>query len=66
MLERVGVSASQAITMFYRQIVLRKGLPFEVCIPNAETVAALKKIEAGGGQIVNGSTEDAFDEIPGG
>ena len=50
--------------MFYRQIVLRKGLPFEVCIPNAETVAALKEIEAGGGQIVNGSTEDAFDEIP--
>jgi hypothetical protein len=31
----------------------------------AETVAAVKEIEAGGGQIVNGSTEDAFDEILG-
>jgi DNA-damage-inducible protein J len=29
-LDRVGVSASQAITMFYKQIVLRKGLPFDV------------------------------------
>jgi DNA-damage-inducible protein J len=62
-LDRVGVSASQAITMFYRQVVLRKGLPFEVCIPNAETVAALKEIEAGGAQIVNTSTKDVFDEI---
>jgi DNA-damage-inducible protein J len=62
-LDRVGVSASQAITMFYRQVVLRKGLPFEVCIPNAETVAALKEIEAGGAQIVNTSTTDVFDEI---
>jgi DNA-damage-inducible protein J len=59
----VGVSASQAITMFYRQIVLRRGLPFDVSIPNAETVAALKEADAGGGQIISGSTESAFGDI---
>jgi DNA-damage-inducible protein J len=59
----VGVSASQAITMFYRQVVLRRGLPFDVCIPNAETLAALKEADAGGGQIVSGSTESAFEDI---
>ena len=59
----IGVSASQAITMFYQQVVLRRGIPFDVCIPNAETVAALKEAEAGGGEIVQASTEAAFDEI---
>jgi DNA-damage-inducible protein J len=59
----VGVSASQAITMFYRQVILRRGLPFDVCIPNAETLAALKEADAGGGQIATGSSESAFEDI---
>ena len=59
----VGVSASQAITMFYRQVVLRRGLPFDVCIPNAETLAAFNEMKDGGGHVYEGSTEDIFDEI---
>lgn len=59
----VGVTASQAITMFYRQVVLRRGLPFEVCIPNAETLAAFREIEDGGGEIHQGSAGDIFSEI---
>lgn len=42
-LKEVGISTSDAITMFLRQVVLRRGLPFEARIPNAETVAALKE-----------------------
>jgi len=37
LLEEMGLSATQAITIFYRQIALRKGLPFDVVIPNATT-----------------------------
>jgi len=59
----IGLNTSTAITMFLRQVVLRKGLPFDACIPNAETLAALKEIEAGGGEVVHSSTEQAFDEI---
>jgi DNA-damage-inducible protein J len=62
-LDGVGVTASQAITMFYRQVVLRRGLPFDVCIPNAETLAAFKEVEDGGGEIHHGSAEDIFNEI---
>ena len=62
-LEGVGVSASQAITMFYRQVVLRRGLPFDVCIPNAETVAAMKEADAGGGEVFHGSVEAAIERI---
>ena len=61
--EGIGVSSSQAITMFYQQVVLRRGLPFEVRLPNAETVAALKEADAGKGETSRGTTADAFDGI---
>jgi DNA-damage-inducible protein J len=41
-LASLGVSASDAVNMLYRQVVLNQGLPFEVRIPNAITLAALK------------------------
>jgi len=36
-LDQIGLSSSDAIRMFYKQITLRKGLPFEARIPNATT-----------------------------
>lgn len=32
-LQDLGMTASGAITMFYRQVVLRRGPPFEVVLP---------------------------------
>ena len=37
----LGVGATEAITTFLLQVVLRQGLPFPVRVPNAETVAAI-------------------------
>ena len=34
-LGELGISRAVAIEMFYRQIILNKGIPFEVAIPNA-------------------------------
>ena len=42
-LSAIGLSPSDAISMFYRQIVMHRGLPFEAKIPNKETIAALKE-----------------------
>lgn len=33
-LEMLGVSASAAINIFYKQIILQRGLPFEVRLPH--------------------------------
>ena len=33
----LGLSATQAINLFYHQVKLRKGLPFDVTIPNKTT-----------------------------
>ena len=34
-LDQLGLPRAVAIEMFYRQIILNKGIPFEVAIPNA-------------------------------
>ncbi|SRR6266566_4576778 len=47
-LATVGVSTTDAITMFLRQVVLRNGLPFEVRVPNAETRKAIDELENAG------------------
>ncbi len=39
---RLGLSTTQAITLFYKQVTLQQGLPFVVKIPNAETRNALQ------------------------
>ena len=44
-LRELGLSATEAITLFYKQVVLRQGIPFEVSIPNAETVEALRQAQ---------------------
>ena len=33
----LGLSATEAITLFYKQVTMHRGLPFDVRIPNAET-----------------------------
>lgn len=40
-LRKLGLSPTEAIRLFYTQITLRNGLPFNISIPNEETVQAL-------------------------
>jgi DNA-damage-inducible protein J len=42
-LAEVGLSPTEAIRLFYRQISLRHGLPFEVRVPNTATRAAISE-----------------------
>ena len=37
-LSALGIPASNAITMFYKQIILQRGLPFDVKLPAAQPV----------------------------
>jgi len=41
--EELGLTASQAITLFYKQVELQRGLPFLVRIPNKVTAEALEQ-----------------------
>jgi DNA-damage-inducible protein J len=44
-LNEVGISTSEVITMMLHQIVLRQGLPFEARIPNAATRKAMAELD---------------------
>lgn len=42
-LAELGIKPSQAISMFYTQIVHQRGIPLELKIPNDETLAAMNE-----------------------
>lgn len=47
LLHQLGISTTEAITMFYSQIRLRRGLPFPVEIPNETTLKTFKATDKG-------------------
>ena len=73
-LTALGIPASNAITMFYKQIVLHRGLPFDVKLPEAAvpdisrlSAAELDaELEKGYADVLAGRTHDVkstFDSI---
>jgi DNA-damage-inducible protein J len=64
-LQAVGVSTSEAITMLLHQIVLRNGLPFAVSIPNKKTILAMQELHAGKGESSKKETKYFFDALVG-
>jgi DNA-damage-inducible protein J len=57
-LKKVGLTPSQAINALYAQIVLQKGIPFEIKIPNKQTQEAIKELSQG-----KGTSYDNFQEM---
>lgn len=66
-LSALGIPASNAINMFYKQIILHKGLPFEVKIPTARPLSVEEltetelyaEIEKGYADMLEGKTKPA-------
>jgi DNA-damage-inducible protein J len=61
--EKLGITTTQAITLFYRQVILRKGLPFEVVIPNSTTLKTFEYTDAGRNLIVAKDADDMFKKL---
>lgn len=40
----LGINTADAIRMFFKQVTLKQGLPFEVRIPNKETLKAMEEL----------------------
>ncbi len=43
----LGLSATEAITLFYKQVAIYRGLPFPVRVPSAATIEALAGVAKG-------------------
>ena len=46
-LASLGMNFTDAVNIFTKMIVQTKGLPFEVKLPNAETLQAMKEADSG-------------------
>ena len=60
MLRDLGMSPTEAIRLFYRQICLRSGLSFRVEMPNEETRRTLMKSRKGQGVESFESLDEMF------
>ena len=60
---RLGLNASQAITIFYRQVELRGGLPFEVAVPTDSTKRAFEATDAGRDVVVCEDGDAMFEKL---
>ncbi len=59
----LGLSVTQAITLFYKQVQTRNGLPFNVVIPTSNTLRAFEATDAGEDLVVCDDAEDMFHKL---
>ena len=62
-LKQLGLSTTEAINIFFRQVKLRKGLPFAVEIPNEATLKAFRDSEAGKDLVECKDADDMFAKL---
>lgn len=60
-LEEMGLSASDAVRIFFIRIAKEHAIPFDVRVPNATTIKALKDAEAGKTVARHKTVDDFFD-----
>ena len=61
-LAKIGLSYSQAISVFNNMIVMNNGLPFDVKIPNKDTQKALKELQNREGKSFK-NVDDLFADL---
>ena len=61
-LKELGISISAAYEMFYRQIIAHQGIPFDLRLPNKNTLQAMKDARDGKGKRYD-SVEKMFEDL---
>ena len=62
-LDSIGITSSEAIRLFYKQIELHHGIPFDVRIPNKLTAETLRKSEQHEDVHQAKDADDLFDKL---
>ena len=60
---KLGLTTTQALTLFYKQVELRKGLPFDVAIPNETTRRTLADTDSGRNLVLCEDADDMFEKL---
>lgn len=51
--KQIGLTTSQAITLFMNRVKYEKGIPFELKIPNAKTLKAIEEADNRIGETIS-------------
>jgi len=62
-LKELGLNATQAITLFYQQVRLTRGLPFVLRVPNETTRQTLDDTDAGKNLVYCRNADDLFERL---
>lgn len=62
-LKQMGLTTSEATRLFLHSVVLHKGLPFDLRIPNEKTATAIKETKEGKNVIKHASSKELFDDL---
>lgn len=62
-LQTLGLSTTQAITLFYQQVRLSRGLPFDLRLPNATTLQTFADTDAGENLVRCQNADDLFARL---
>jgi DNA-damage-inducible protein J len=62
-LGEIGLTTTDLIRMTFKQLVMRKGLPFDVHIPNSETIAAFKEAKNSDKLTTYPDVKSAMDDM---
>ncbi|TWI71755.1 DNA-damage-inducible protein J [Desulfobotulus alkaliphilus] len=61
--KQLGLTTTQAITLFYKQVELKNGLPFDVAIPDDVTRRTFSDTDAGRDLIICKDADDMFKKL---
>ena len=61
--EKLGISATQAITLFYQQVKWYRGLPFDVRVPNETTLQTFEETDAGQNLVRCKDADDMVQQL---
>lgn len=61
--KELGLSTTEAINIFYRQVRMRNGLPFNVVVPNKTTEKVFKDTDAKRNLIRCEDVNDLFEKL---
>lgn len=62
-LDQLGLNTTEAIRIFFKQVKLQRGLPFEMKIPNETTHQAIAEAKAGQKLKEFETTEELFEDL---
>jgi DNA-damage-inducible protein J len=62
-LKKIGLTTTELMRMTFRQLVMRKGLPFDATIPNEQTLKSFREAKNPTENTIYDDTKSALDDV---